>query len=201
MAGLISTGLSLEAGAVSDLFKGFADKASADIRAKGLNLDAQGLRIKAQGNLAEASNYDLAGNLAEQNKQFTVASTAIKQAQLDRSITQTVGGISAAAAGSGLKTSGSALDVLRDSAEQGALTKQVAGAQGLITEAGYEEQRQSYTTMASSARYAAAGEQDIAGQTDQIANDTRHLGELQQAGDFTSSAIKGAAGIFALFGL
>lgn len=186
------------AGASSDLFKGFADKASADIKAKGLNLDAQGLRIKAQGNLAEASNYDLAGDLALKNEQFTTASTAIKQMQLDRSITQAQGGIQAETAGSGLKMSGSSLDVLRDSAEQGALTKQVAGSQGLITEAGYEEQRQSFETMSGAARYAAAGEMDIAGKTDQLANDTRRLGDLQAAGDWTSAAIKGATAIAGL---
>lgn len=189
------------AGAASDLFKGFADKMSADIKAKGLNLDAQGLRIKAQGNLAEASNYDIAGELAAKNLRFTEASTAIKQTQLDRSITLAQGSIAAETAGSGLKTSGSSLDVLRDSAEQGALTKQVAGSQGLITEAGYEEQRQSFATMSGAARFAAKGEMDIAGQTDQLANDTRNLGTLQMAGDFTSAFIKGGTAIAGLLAL
>jgi hypothetical protein len=99
----------------------------------------------------------------------------------------------------GVEGGSSSADVLRDSAEQGALTKQVAGAQGLITEAGYEEQRQSYTTMAGAARFAAAGENDIANQTDQLANDTRALGKTQAAGDFASSLIKGVAGVASLF--
>lgn len=200
------------AGASSDLFKGFGDLAQGNLKAKGLNLDAQGqrlnaqgLRIKASGDLAEASNYDLAGNLALKNEQFTTASTAIKQAQTDRSIALAQGSIEAETAGAGLKTSGSSLDVLRDSAEQGALTKQVAGSQGLITEAGYEEQRQSYATLANAGREAAAGQFDIANktdaiaaQTDQLANDTRSAAQVQAAGDFTSSLIKGATAVAAI---
>ncbi len=46
-------------------------------------------------------------------------------------------------AGAGLGESGSALDILRDSASQGALTKATLGQQGLINEAGYQEQQQS----------------------------------------------------------
>ena len=38
---------------------------------------------------------------------------------------------------------GSALDILRSSAQQGSITKAVAGQQGLIEEAGFEEQGQS----------------------------------------------------------
>ena len=50
-------------------------------------------------------------------------------------------------AGAGFAESGSALDLLRDSASQGALAHAVIGQQGLITEAGYEQQRQSYQIM------------------------------------------------------
>jgi hypothetical protein len=50
-----------------------------------------------------------------------------------------------------LAQSGSALDLLRESASQGAMTKAVLGEQGLITEAGYQEQAKSYTDMASAA--------------------------------------------------
>ena len=53
-------------GAASDLFAGFSASSKAD-------LQAQGLRIKAQGDLAEASNYDLAATLAQQNEKFTDA--------------------------------------------------------------------------------------------------------------------------------
>jgi len=47
-----------------------------------------------------------------------------------------------------------ALDILRDSASQGALAKAVLQEQGQITEAGYKEQAQSYQNTASAAQVA-----------------------------------------------
>jgi hypothetical protein len=44
-------------GGVSDIFGGYAK--------------ASGLRLKAQGDLTEAGNYDLAAGLATQNEKFT----------------------------------------------------------------------------------------------------------------------------------
>lgn len=131
-------------GAVSDLFTASAD------------------RSKAQGDFAEAQDYDLASGLATQNEEFTVQSTAIKQAQNDRQIYQTMGGVTADTAGSGFAASGSSLDVLRDSAAQGALTKAVAGQQGLITEAGYDEQAKSYANMQAAAIMAGNAENNAA---------------------------------------
>jgi hypothetical protein len=58
--------------------------------------------------------------------------------------------------------SGSALDLLRSGAQQGALTKQVLGQQGLITEAGYTEQATAYTNMEAAAKFAAATEESMA---------------------------------------
>jgi hypothetical protein len=81
--------------------------------------------------------------------------------QLDRQITLTIGGQRADVAGAGLKESGTALDLLRDSAAQGALAKDVLARQGVIQEAGYEEQAQSYDVMSGAAKYAAAGEEDM----------------------------------------
>jgi len=51
---------------------------------------------------------------------------------------------------------------LRDSAAQGALHKAVLSQQGLIEEAGYEEQAHSYNLMAQSARIAADANEDAA---------------------------------------
>jgi hypothetical protein len=150
-------------GAVSDLFA------------------ASGHRAKAQGDLAEAQNYDLASSLATQNEKFTETSTAIKQQQLDRSIYQTIGGQQADVAGAGFAASGSALDLLRDSAQQGALTHAVAGQQGLIQEAGYTEQAQSYQNMSAAAHMAADAENKAA------------------TGADITAGIKGAAAIATLF--
>ena len=131
-------------GAASDLFAGIGDKA------------------KAQGDFAEASNYTLASNLATTNANFTQTSTAIKEAQQQRETTMTLGGQQADVAGAGFAESGSSLDLLRDSASQGALSHAVLGQQGLITEAGYQEQAQSYQTMATAATAAGNAENQAA---------------------------------------
>jgi len=131
-------------GAASDLFASFGDKA------------------KAQGDFAEAKAYGLASDLATQNEQFTETSTAIKEAQQQREMMQTLGGQQADVASAGFAASGSALDLLRDSASQGALTHAVLGQQGLITEAGYNEQAQSYKIMQGAANDAGNAENSAA---------------------------------------
>jgi hypothetical protein len=182
-------------GAVSDLFAGFAAAQNAKLAAAGLNLQAGGLRIKAEGDIAEAQSYDLASALASANKQYTIESTTIQQAQLDRQINQTIGSQQAGTAGAGLAASGSALDILADSASQGALAHEVLAKQGLITEAGYDEQAKSYDVMAGAARMAAAGEMSLAAQTDTLAQQTVAAGQKTETMDFISSAAKGAAAI------
>lgn len=127
-------------GAASDLFAASGDKS------------------KAQYDFAEAGNYGLASDLATQNDEFTKTSTAIKEAQQQREATGALGGVQADVAGAGFAESGSALDILRDSASQAALTHAVVGQQGLITEAGYQEQAQSYTTMQQAATQAGNAE-------------------------------------------
>jgi hypothetical protein len=113
------------------------------------------LRTRAAGNRIQAQEYDLARELSLQNEQFTKTSTAIKQYQQQRGVETVLGQQAADVAASGFAASGSALDLLRDSASQGALTKAVLGQQGLIEEAGYREQAQSYSLMSQSARMAA----------------------------------------------
>ena len=158
-------------GAVSDLFSS--------------QETAAGLNIKAQGDIAEGQEYTLAAGLAGQNEQFTEQSTAIKEMQAEREANMTIGAQKAGVAASGFEEGGSALDLLRDSASQAALQRQVLGQQGLITEAGYQEQQQSYQTMASAATTAASEEQSLASKTEEF-------------GDI-SAAIKGAAAVATLF--
>lgn len=138
-------------------------------------------KAKAAGNRIQAEEYDLAGGLARQNKAFTETSTAIKEMQTQRQITGVLGQQQADVAGSGFEASGSSLDLLRDSAAQGALHKAVLGQQGLIEEAGYEEQGKAYDLQAKSARLAAEAD-------DQAATN---------AG--ISAGIKGAAAVATLF--
>lgn len=132
------------AGGVSDLFAAEAD------------------RTKAQGDILEQQNYLQAAKFAGDEATYTGWSTNIKEAQQTREITQSLGRTTADVAGAGFASSGSAGDILRDSAGQGALAKMVTGEQGLITEAGYQEQATSYNNMAAAAGVAASAERTAA---------------------------------------
>lgn len=123
-------------GAVSDLFA------------------AQGYQYKAEGAEFEKENYDLAAGLADQNAQYTQTATAIKLAQQNRAQFGAIGQTKADVAGAGFSESGSALDILRDSASQGAMQHAALNEQGLITQAGYEEQAKSYENMSAAAQVA-----------------------------------------------
>ncbi len=123
---------------------------------------AKGAQFKAQGDLAEQQQYTEAAGFAEQNVAFTKQSTAIKEMQTEREIQKSLGQTRADVAGAGFAESGSSLDILRESASQGALAKSVLATQGLITEAGYQEQADSYRTMANAAGIAAQAEQTAA---------------------------------------
>lgn len=116
---------------------------------------ADSYRLKAQGKRLEAQNYDEASDFSTQNAAFTKMSTDIKESQMDRQISQTIGGQVADVAGAGFAASGSALDIMRDSASQGALSLAVTGFQGMIQEEGYKVQAQSYERMADASRLAA----------------------------------------------
>ncbi len=200
-------------GAVTDLFAGLGAQTAANLKAQGIDIEALGtdisaesLRLKSAGDIAEATQYELAGSLAEQNARYIEASTRIQAAQQDRQISITVGGQRAAVGGAGLAESGSALDLLRDSAAQGALARSVLVTQGQITEAGYTEQANSYDVMSKAARSTAAGELMIAGKEDVIATQQRQLatetaaaGKQAAIGDFAAGIMKGVAAVATLF--
>ena len=141
---------------------------------------AQGDELKAKGAAFEQQSYVQAAALAQQNEQFTAMSTAIKQSQADRNLYGALGQTRADVAGAGFAESGSALDILRESASQGAMTKAVLGEQGLITEAGYQEQAQSYTDMANAAGVAIEAD------------------KLAATGAYAGAAIAGVAAAFSL---
>lgn len=151
------------AGAVSDLFA------------------EQGLRYKAQGNRIEAQEYGLAAGLSRENEQFSKTSTAIKDFQTSRSIEQTLGGQQADIAANGFGASGSSLDLLRDSASQGALTKATLQQQGVIEQDSYEEQAKSYDLMQQSSLLAA------------------HAADKAATGATITGVIKGVSAVASLF--
>ena len=127
-------------GAVGDIFAGFGHSA------------------KAKGLAFERENYLKAAQYADKNAQYTEMSTRIKEAQSDRELSKSLGETQADVAGAGFAESGSALDILRDSASQGALAHAVLQEQGLITEEGYKVQAESYRNMAKAAEVAISAE-------------------------------------------
>lgn len=116
-------------------------------------------KTKAAGARLEAENYRLASDLALQNVGQAHENTSIKEYQTGRAAFLQLGGQQADVAGAGFGASGSALDLFADSARQAALTHATLQQQGLIAEAGYKQQFNSYQTMASAAEMAAAAEE------------------------------------------
>jgi hypothetical protein len=121
-------------------------------------------RTKAQGLRLEAENYVRASDFALQNARFTELSTGIKTMQQDRETYKALGGIAADVAGAGFASSGSALDIMRDSASQAALARGVTTTQGLITEEGYKVEAENYQNMGKAAQLAAQAEDKAADQ-------------------------------------
>lgn len=109
------------------------------------------------GQLAAAGGYEKASEIAAINAQISRQSSAIQQTQAQREIYKTLGGQQADIAGAGLAAAGSALDIVRSSAQQGALAKQLIAAQGMITTLGYEQESASYSAMAKAAKASGGG--------------------------------------------
>lgn len=133
MANEFSTALSDLGGAVSDLFG-------------------------AKGATASAGSFSQAASIAEQNAALTGQATRIRETQEARQIYRTIGGQKASVGGAGFAESGSALDLLRSSVSEGALTKAITEEQGAITENSYAEQAGQFRGMASAARSSATGQ-------------------------------------------
>jgi hypothetical protein len=149
--GLFGFGGGFGAGTISDIGGIFSDlgKASA-------------LKTKAAGEGLEAEQYTLAAGLADLNEKYTEESTAIKSFQNQRKDYLTTGEAKADVASDNFQEAGSALDILRDSETQAALTTAVIQQQGLVDEKGYEEQAASYRIMADATNMAAAADNKAA---------------------------------------
>jgi hypothetical protein len=180
-------------GAVSELFAADASRAKAGM----YRTEAQMDLLKGEGAMLEGKSYGRAQELALQNKDFAAESTAIQMAQADRSIYMATGAIRATAGGSGLAQSGSVLDVLSDSARQGELEKQVLAKQGLITEAGYQEQADVYSNMVDASKIAVEAS-TVAAKGHLEAADAE---EDAATGHDIGAVIKGVGAVASLFGL
>lgn len=111
----------------------------------------------AIGQQQSAKGYKQAASFAEENANIAEQSAKIQGLMAQRQVFQTIGGQQSDIAGAGLAESGSALDLLRSSASQGSLTKQLVANQGAINVLGYQAEAASYTSMASAAKSSALG--------------------------------------------
>lgn len=184
--------------AFGDKTIGYAGGAVGDLL--GSQATAGGLRLKAKGSDVEGDNYSLAATLAKQNEEFSMQSTAVKKTMAERQLYQTIGTETAQFAQSGLANSGSVLDILRDSATQGALTTSLVQQQGLIEQAGFHEQQTAYNNLAAYAHYAAdvdRQEADTAERNGMITGGIKaaaSIATIFATGGAAAPAVLGAAG-------
>ena len=117
-----------------------------------------GSLFEAQGSEKEAQLFNQAATVGKEEIKVEAASGGIQQQAERRQIYQAVGQNVAAAGGGNLSTSGSALDVLRSSQQQGALQVQLTGAQTGIQEFGTQLQVISAQAQAAEAQATAAAQ-------------------------------------------
>jgi hypothetical protein len=205
-ASLFTGGISSISAGVSNIFAGVfgapAQAAAASAQAAAAAAAAQADILQGQGAAIEGQAYGEAASLATLNAQYTAQSTAIQEAQAQRSLYMTLGTSRAAAAGSGSAGGGSAGDILRSSSQQGALNAAVIGQQGLITQACYQEQAASYNLMQQASNVtqqadiaSATGEQEAAAEYQQEAQLISESG----TGQIITGAIQGLAGMAETF--
>jgi hypothetical protein len=142
---------------------GFGDSTVSDIGGAVSDFfQAGAYKFRAKGARIEEEEYTQAAALSDLNAQYTKESTDLKTYQEGRKANLTLGEQAADVATNNFESSGSALDLLRDSASQGAITQAVIEQQGLVEQKGYEEQAASYRLMASAAETAAKADDQAA---------------------------------------
>jgi len=102
------------------------------------------------GGSSAASGQKAAATAYAKAAQYTAVETGIKEQMATRQIYQTIGAAKAAIGASGLEESGSAADIIRSSAQQGALTKGLIETQGSIDYSNYMAQSKAASAAASS---------------------------------------------------
>jgi hypothetical protein len=127
----------------------------------------------AQEQAVASGEFGAAANIAFQNSQEASAAGKLQQVQNARKVFQVSGAGIAAAAGNGERMSGSAMNILRNSHEQGTIAGQLIGTQTQIEVNGYIDQMNA----------------DFAQQ--QQADEMKKAAEEQKKGDFMGAIIHG----------
>lgn len=105
----------------------------------------------AQGAQASETAFKTAAQIETENARIEQASTAIKEQATARQLYRTVGAQKAGYGAANLKESGSAIDVLKSSMQEGAIQQALVGEQGQINENSYLQQAAADTGLANSA--------------------------------------------------
>lgn len=100
------------------------------------------------GGFVAAKGYKKAASFAKANARLAHIATEIENRQQERQIYQVIGAQQAATGAAGFSLSGSAIDLMKSSAQQGSLDQALISNQGLIEENTY---------LAQAAQYEAAG--------------------------------------------
>jgi len=87
--------------------------------------------------LAASKGAKISAKFYRQAAAYTERSTAIKELMFSRELYRTLGAGRADIAASGIKLAGSAADVMRASAQEGAITRAIIAEQGLIEKTSY----------------------------------------------------------------
>jgi hypothetical protein len=150
---------------------------------------------KAAGYNEESTAYSEAAGYAAGNVQLAEESTAIKTYQNNRLVNRAIGAQRAQIGGAGFTESGSGLDILRSSAQQGALATGLIGVQGAINEQGYLAQQSADVALSQEATTAANAATAAAGDANKAAGAAETGGIIGAIG----GVIKGGFGIASLF--
>lgn len=152
--GLSSDEVSGGGGAASSL--GLTDYTSAIGGLAGGVGDAFSSYQTMQGAQHEAAADRQAAALAGLDISYEKESVSLQQTAQQRQLLKTEGKAQAAIGADNFSTgSGSAYDIMKENAQQGALAHGIMGIQGLITESGYAAQQQAYLGKAQAADAAA----------------------------------------------
>jgi hypothetical protein len=142
-------------GAISSLFGGISGQ--------------KGQEAAAKGSDAAAAAFHTGAEIAGQNVELEKMSTDVQGIQAERKVVKTIGSMQAGLEGAGVvATSGTGIDLLRDSTAQGHLTSQMIGVQGEINANAFRQQQaglegQAAQAEATAAAQRAAGKSDMFG--------------------------------------
>ena len=190
----VASGINSIGAAVNDIFQGQTTAAGLRIQAQGSQISSEATMLEAEGSTTEATNYTLAGTLAQQEAQFTKQNTALQEGMAERQIYQGLSTTKAGVAGAGFGGGGSGYYLMAAGQAQGALQKGLLANQGAITQAGYTEQATAYQNLAAYSTTAATTETQIAGQQATIGTEQQQLANQVQSNSTIAALFSGAAG-------